>query len=97
MSADDTGLLRGGIVGDTVSKGIPRRLMDKAIALLFAAVVFFVMGWGTIVWVKANTAELKNVTQDEQIKAVVERIGGIEKKLDRQDDKLDRVLDRLPK
>ena len=65
--------------------------------VLFSVVGLFIFAWATIVWAKGNAAEIKNIEQDGQIKAIGMKLDSIDKKLERGDDKLDRVLERLPK
>ena len=72
---------------DVVSRGVPRRIMDLIIGLLFTATMVLAAGWGTVVWNAARSAEVKNVEQDA-------RLNAIDSKLDRMDGKLDRLLER---
>jgi len=69
----------------------------RMVIVLFGIVGFFTVAWGGLVFTMAYGASQKNLQQDEQIKAISDRLGGFDVKLDKQDGKLDRVLERMPK
>lgn len=77
----------------------PKRWYDpyKVTMVLFSIVGFFVIAWGGFVFTLAYGATTANTRQDEQIKSIVDKIDGIDKKQDKLGDKVDRVLERLPK
>lgn len=83
-------------MGDVaLSTGIPRPLMDKTISILLAIVVLLVLAWASIVWLKSNNAEMKNVEQDGQIKAISTLLDVIDKRQTRMEEKQDRLNDKL--
>jgi hypothetical protein len=86
-------------VSDTDKTNGPKRWYDpyKVTMVLFSIVGLFLLAWGGFVFTLAYGATTSNAHQDEQIKAIVDKIDGIDKKQDRVDAKLDRVLERLPK
>jgi hypothetical protein len=57
---------------------------------LFGIVGFFIIGWGSWVFVMSRASEVKNVEQDQKIQA-------IEKAFERFETKLDRVLEKSGK
>lgn len=80
---------------DTMSRGLPRRLMDKILGTALAVLGLLIIGaWG-VVWARTSAAETVNVQQGEQINALKERLNGLDTKLDRQDAKLDRIFEKL--
>jgi preprotein translocase subunit SecY len=86
-------------VGETTSIKKPRRWYDpyKVTMVLFSIVGLSICAWGGFVFTLAYGATSVNTRQDEQIKSIVDKIDGIDKKQDKLDTKLDRVLERLPK
>jgi preprotein translocase subunit SecY len=86
-------------VGETTSIKKPKRWYDpyKVTMILFSIVGLFITAWGGFVFTMAYGATTANARQDEQIKSIVDKIDGIDKKQDRIDGKVDRVLERLPK
>lgn len=69
----------------------------KVTMVLFSIVGLFIFAWATIVWAKASAAELKNIEQDGQIHAIIEKLDVISKGQEKLNDKQDRILERLPK
>lgn len=65
-----------------------RRTLDKVIGVLIAAVLFFTVAWGAIVWNATRAAELKNTEQDTEIKSIF-------KMQEKMDEKLDRIFDKV--
>jgi hypothetical protein len=86
-------------MSDTDKMNGPKRWYDpyKVTMILFSIVGLSLLAWGGFVFTLAYGATTVNVHQDEQIKAIVDKIDGIDKKQDRLGDKVDRVLERLPK
>lgn len=102
MSGEDTGQhedVTGRHHYRSPSGDAGKRWYDPArmVMVLFGIVGFFTVAWGGFVFSVAYTASQKNLEQDGQIKAMVEQLMGIKQNQDKQDAKLDRVLERLPK
>lgn len=85
--------------GDHRPYGNGKRWYDpsRMVLVLFMIVGFFTVAWGGMVFTLAYGASQKTLQQDEQIKAIYSRMDGFDAKLDKQDGKLDRVLERMPK
>jgi len=86
-------------MSDTDKTNGSKRWYDpyKVTMVLFSIVGLFLLAWGGFVFTLAYGATTANARQDEQIKAIVDKIDGFGKKQDYQDGKLDRILERLPK
>jgi hypothetical protein len=69
----------------------------KMVVTLFMIVGFFIVSWSGFVFTVAYGAGQKNLQQDEQIKAISDRLGNFDVRFDKQDGKLDRILERMPK
>lgn len=78
---------------DSVSKGIPRRWIDKALMLLWAIIA----AGGLFVWNAARAAEITNVQQDQRIEFIEKRFDKVDDRFDKQDTKLDRIYDSVKK
>lgn len=76
---------------NSVSIGIPKRWIDKALILLWA----ILSAGGLLVWNSARASEIKNIQQDERIDNINKRMDSVDTKLDRQDAKLDRIFDKV--
>lgn len=61
---------------------------------LFGVVSLMVIGWSSIVYSMAHAAEIKNASQDEQLKSFKETVERIEKGVERVEVKVDRVIEQ---
>lgn len=76
---------------DSISSGVPKRLVDKALLLLCG-----IIATGSLyVWAATRASEIKNSQQDQQIEYVNKRLDGFDAKLDKQDVKLDRIFEKV--
>ena len=76
---------------DSISNGVPRRWIDKALMLLW----FILSAAAIFVWSAARASEIKNIQQDEKIETIQKRFDKVDDRFDRQDAKLDRIYDKV--